>query len=756
MTLELDATGPGTGSWASTAYTVTVDAGAAFVYYILREAKHPTPYWAATDMVPLSWLQYGTDATTEVAITRVAGSITSYNVYPPEDATAVLAGGVLTLTLATNTRVWVDMNGDLTHPLLVFASPLKSALPSPRTDYTTLTKTATLTTGGSGTVTSAAHGYIVGDVVTLHAATTMPTATTGDLTAYEQLTVLTVPTANTLTLEDAADVAVTFTDIGTGTITLHPAEWTNTGSALYFPAGEHKGARLFNLASDTSVYFDEASVTVGSWDLRSTDGITFRGPGLLSGIYATPAFVDSLVTFEARMAYSMFYGEDNLQYFWTNSIEGPTCVAPCGWFNRGGLSSWRNTHFLNPWWWGIYGIYPAGYSTSNKVATVDDSFVYNGDDAVGYAHESRDVIITNVFSVTTLGSCFQNRYWPLAADAGYTADITDCHAMHTGRPDSGLDLVAPPPGSNTILMSLLDGDDTPAEDTWGDYNTTVTNLKVHGPLVSSLFTFGNLAYPFSAGSRKDQHGQLANMRIDGLTVDSTPGQLARIIGLDGSNTPHDIAFTGFTIAGVDVNEANHATYVTVDAEVYNLTWGDVDIAASMTATATLSSLLSRAYQTNPPVVSTPDHVTFMKQRIHNTLNAAIVTGEFFKCRVDHRDGSMSIDPDNPIHPTSIAIRETRASFRDALRYRRGSGSGEIQSWSWIARVEFNCEVACEAFETALLDTGIKIPPIVGLSPQRALLARLVDSDYTHPPEQSPSRGTVVDFIFEIVPETLRK
>lgn len=146
----------------------------------------------------------------------------------------------------------------------------------------------------------------------------------------------------------------------------------------------------------------------------------------------------------------------------------------------------------------------------------------------------------------------------------------------------------------------------------------------------------------------------------------------------------------------------------------------------------------------------------MKQRIHNALNSAVSQGEFYKCRVDHRTGIMSVDLDKTISPTSIVIRETRTSFRLALKYRRQSNASEIQSWTWIARVEFNCEVACEVFETALLDTGIKIPAIEGLPQARPLLARLADSDYTHPPEQSPSRGTVVDFIFEIVPETLRK
>ena len=178
-----------------------------------------------------------------------------------------------------------------------------------------------------------------------------------------------------------------------------------------------------------------------------------------------------------------------------------------------------------------------------------------------------------------------------------------------------------------------------------------------------------------------------------------------------------------------------------------------DLEAAMAAAATLSASLSDKV-IRQLVVETKR--TFMKQRIHDALNSAVSNGEFYKCKVDHRTGAMSIDPDKTISPTSIVIKETRSSFRSAGNYRRQSGAGELSSWTWIARVSFAEEVACEVFEDAAIAVGIKVPATIGIDNQRTLLARLADSDYSHAPEQSPSRGTVVDFIFEVVPETLRK
>lgn len=146
----------------------------------------------------------------------------------------------------------------------------------------------------------------------------------------------------------------------------------------------------------------------------------------------------------------------------------------------------------------------------------------------------------------------------------------------------------------------------------------------------------------------------------------------------------------------------------------------------------------------------------MKQRIHNKLNTLIRQGPFYPCTVSSKTGAMRLDLSRTVQPSGLVIKEITSSWRPALRYKRDLGPSEMASWRWQARLNFSEEVACEEFEEAATDTGIAIPPSEGSETQRRLLARLVDSDYDHPPEQSPTRGTTVTFTFEIVPDLLRK
>jgi len=149
----------------------------------------------------------------------------------------------------------------------------------------------------------------------------------------------------------------------------------------------------------------------------------------------------------------------------------------------------------------------------------------------------------------------------------------------------------------------------------------------------------------------------------------------------------------------------------------------------------------------------------MKQRIHNALLALCNNGPYHACSYDKKTGQMTIDLEKPIKPTRVVVKELRSSYRPARLNKRDYGSSELETWAFIARVEFpNAEVSCESFETAVTDAAIKIPKVVGIddSLQRSLLARLSGADYTHPPEQSPNVGTFADFSFEIVTELLRK
>ena len=148
-------------------------------------------------------------------------------------------------------------------------------------------------------------------------------------------------------------------------------------------------------------------------------------------------------------------------------------------------------------------------------------------------------------------------------------------------------------------------------------------------------------------------------------------------------------------------------------------------------------------------------MNFSKQRIHNALNASLRSGDFYRCSIDPNTGSMSISA-TTVSPTSIEIKEVRTSYREAKLYKRESGATELEAWMWIGKLSFNCEVAFEFFEEMASERGIRIPPIQGATNQRTLIAYLKDSIYSHPPEQSPTNGTVVEFLFQISPELLRR
>lgn len=118
---------------------------------------------------------------------------------------------------------------------------------------------------------------------------------------------------------------------------------------------------------------------------------------------------------------------------------------------------------------------------------------------------------------------------------------------------------------------------------------------------------------------------------------------------------------------------------------------------------------------------------------------------------------MTIDFDKPVKPSGVVVKEVRSFYRNAKNYRREFNVQELESWSFVARVEFPpLEVTCEAFEETITASGIQIPPVIGLQNQRSLLARLEGCNYDQPAEQSPNRGTIAEFSFEIVTELLRK
>ena len=107
MTVEVYSS-PGTATYQSTRYSATVNGSTAYVYGYSDTAVMPTLAWSAGATVQPAWFQFGADETATVAITRLAGAITSAVVYPKDKGvTQSIAGGVLTLVFNTKVRVLV-------------------------------------------------------------------------------------------------------------------------------------------------------------------------------------------------------------------------------------------------------------------------------------------------------------------------------------------------------------------------------------------------------------------------------------------------------------------------------------------------------------------------------------------------------------------------------------------------------------------------------------------------------------------------
>lgn len=573
MTVQIYSS-PGTSTWTSAKFSATVNGSSAYVYGYARATRMETLAWDAGDSPEQSWFTYGADTTTTVAISLVDTTpITSAIVYPKDaGVTQEIAGGVLTLTVPTDVRLRVEVNGDRAEALHVFSSPLKATVPATTTNWTTLAKTpSSIDTGTDRIVFASPHGFTAGQRVIVTSTGTMPADTVGTWSQYEALYVTEVDGTEISVGRNEGDSA-NITSAGSGTIKVWPAQYTNTASALYFGAGEHTIGRLFGLADDVTVYIDGGAVVTGSFDLRTLDGVTIQGPGVLSGTFADYDDIEASA-FSTRQMYSMFYGYDGSKWLFDNAVQGVTVVASPFYLVYEGVWSWRNVHVISPWAWESDGIRFSGQVAPTRLSEAYRCFAFCGDDACHIVEDFQNVTVTECFFVNSSNSCLHGYYWPQNIDYGYTVDVVDCHAMHIGIADNDADGIGfPVKGGNTVLKSWVDGW---ASDTLkGHFNTTITGLRVWGPMASRLLTLGNRRYPYSDDNDREQYGQLSNWTLSDIVTEYEPGQVSLILGKDASNAPSDLTFTGIVLGSTTVYRSNYTTYFEVSEFASSIVWDD--------------------------------------------------------------------------------------------------------------------------------------------------------------------------------------
>lgn len=578
-------TGPGTSSYASSLYTATVNGSAAYVYSRERTTALASEVWTAGQSVELSWVKFTANETATVAITRIAGAITSYVVYPKNVATATLAGGVLSLSVPTNTRLRVEINGDRAEVLHVFSEPLPRTVGTV-TDWSTLPKTVSSINTGTNVVTmSASHGWSAGQRVILSTTGTLPSVGSGAaLSVHEAVYVLSPSGADLQLARTAGGAAIDLSSSGTGTLTITRADWTS--GALYFGTGVHTIGRGFKLSAGTRVYIDANAVVRGSFDWRGISGTgpIVEGPGTLTGEFSTSETVQLLSTFAEKIEHCMFLGYDASQFNYNTEVQGITVVLTPFYGDYVAVNRYINVQFISPWYYECNGLQVCPKSSTEQSGSITDCFSFSGDDnlTLGEQVSAFSFAVSGCFLCCSANSNIHLNYWS-QPNYGYASTVDDTDFLHIGIADNEGNSPFPVNGGNCHIKAWADG--YVGDEQYGRFNITFTDIRVWGPHASRLLMLANRDYPFDDyddAQTRDQRGQIANFVFDGLTVETAPEQLSLIYGYDWLSTPHDIAFLRWTVDGELVTTTNYTDYLTIgNSYPFNITFGGKPVVTSV-------------------------------------------------------------------------------------------------------------------------------------------------------------------------------
>lgn len=568
MTVQHDTAGPGRAEYQSTKWTATVDGTSNYVYGTERTAVFATLAWDASDAVECSWLKFGSDEQTTLVLSYSA-AITSYVIYPEGVATDVeIIGGDLHLTMpAAGGYLWVEPNGVRADALQVFARGLKSAVPGTVVDYQTdLALSVTGVNTGTDRLTITAHGLSNGDKVVpslYDQAVDLPTGING-LTAYT----VTVIDANTIELYDSLGDLVDLTTGGTTPFDVHKQGHATT-TCLYFGPGHHTIGLDFELPTDGVVYIDRGAVLLGTFNLTDKTGVVIRGPGhITSGEHDTYA-TNVVRPWADRVTYAPFNGYGRTIGTTDNEVQEVTVFGQPFYLTVDCISRFIGVQSISPWGpnsdcWITVPV------TNGGASEVTDCFSFQGDDNLQINGDfTRTLTVSGSFFANSGAACIHGGYTSFAVDQSTTVvTITDCHALHLAASTT-----AEPTASNHIIRAWSDG--WSSESARGMQNVTLSGVDVWGPVGVIPVSLRNKEYPWGASLARDQFGQIHTWTWTNVVFHETPSALGEILGLDATNTPHDLTFTSLSFGGVLVTSANYETFLTVNVYPYNLTFGAI-------------------------------------------------------------------------------------------------------------------------------------------------------------------------------------
>lgn len=607
MTVNVYA-GPGTSAYQSTRYTATVNGVSSYVYGAARTSPLPVVAWSYGDTVEMSWVKFTADETTTVVITRIAGPITSAIVYPGNVATQSIAGGVLTLTVPTNKRFRIEINGDRANAMHVFSEPLPRAIGTVTNWTAVTTRTVSGINTGTNVVTcTASHGYSAGQRLVMATTGTLPAVTGTALSVHEAVYVLSPSGADLKLSRTAGGAEIDFTSAGTGTLTFKPANLTS--GALYFGTGVHTISRGFKLEPNTRIYIDANAVVVGSFDWRGSylGTITVEGPGSLWGDFAVSESLP--VSLDGSIGSAMFLGGDGISFGYNSEVQGITIARAPFYVDWIAVNKYRNVQVISPWYPACNGLqvcFRLDGLTPAYDASIIDCFSHSADDNLVLGEQCAGIALTvsGCVLVTSANSNIHLNYWA-QEDNNVSSTFDQIDMVHLGVADN-LDDTYPGFGTQTDIKCWADG--RIGEEDFGRFNCTFTNLRFWGPRASRWLMLKNRKYPFIDGSgtapSRDQRGRIANFVFENVTHEQVPGQIAVMEGFDFYSTPHDIAFRNVSFAGERMTAATYPTFFQQNAFPYNITVGGQPVVTAVNVCNTALDLIGHSKRITS--ISPPD------------------------------------------------------------------------------------------------------------------------------------------------------
>lgn len=486
MVVEVHAAGPGDESWRSTRFTAKINNHESFVYGHTETVDMDTIIWESGDSVEHSWIKYGADEDVTLVVSKADGTdITSATVYPKNTRfTQRISYGSLYLKIVPNTNLYVEINGDRKHTLSIIGQRPKPKLATTYTDWTTRELEVTNVDLVSNVVTVPGHGLALGQIsrVAINSDGDMPTTSQGLLEANHEAVAVGVNSTQ-VSLVDRLGVSIQFSSAGSGNIIMSLMDHL-TGGTLYFPAGVHYIGRGFRVESNTTLYFDEGAVVVGSLDLQRyvgasvpnnasamTQDVSIEGPGILSGTYIRRADVDqsggqysSLVPYVAIDG--SVFGSGDVRVPTTNRIYGTTIFKPAFYLNLQGIGDFDQCSYISPWTYNSDGPMPVSRSTG-ELGYIRDCYIFGGDDSLKLVHRSGGPLYcTRCFVVQTANSSihFGARPFSYWTSDEYTVTVDEIDILYLAQADVGIEqdtagYVVNALGSKSIIKSLTDGFD---------------------------------------------------------------------------------------------------------------------------------------------------------------------------------------------------------------------------------------------------------------------------------------------------------